>query len=287
MPRRKPSPPTNTPTSTPTHASPSRELACPRCGEPLELPAPPDPGVRISMARCRAGGHRFPVEDGLVDLLPDAAPSPSRAQRAMEWEPLVRVYERGSRPLATFLLTGLRYSDEARWVDGCEPRGEGLIADVGCGTGRFARQLARRFGTGRVVGLDLSRPMLARARREAESEGLASILWVRGDAARLPFAPGSVAAINCFAALHLMPDPRAVLAGFGRALAPGASFTAFVARRTGFAPADAALRLVSRQTDVDFLDPAGLAGWLEEAGIALEAEESHGVVWLLRGRRRA
>ena len=55
--------------------------------------------------------------------------------------------------------------------------------DVACGTGALTRELARRVGPrGRVVGVDLSAAMLARARR-AGGEG---IEYVRADALVLP-----------------------------------------------------------------------------------------------------
>ena len=61
------------------------------------------------------------------------------------------------------------------------------VLDVACGTGVVARTAADRMGgQGQVVGLDLNEGMLTvagRLRPELE--------WRQGDAAHLPFEPGS------------------------------------------------------------------------------------------------
>ena len=55
------------------------------------------------------------------------------------------------------------------------------VLDAACGTGDLAIADARA-GAARVVGLDFSEPMLARARRKAPE-----LEWVRGDMLALPF----------------------------------------------------------------------------------------------------
>jgi len=55
------------------------------------------------------------------------------------------------------------------------------IADIGCGTGRYALQLAR-MGAASVVGVDLSPEMLAVATRKATRGDLGDfVTWRRGD----------------------------------------------------------------------------------------------------------
>jgi len=59
------------------------------------------------------------------------------------------------------------------------------ILDVGCGTGRYLRRLtASRY---RIIGLDLSRKMLARAKHNLGSR--TDICLVQASAATLPFKP--------------------------------------------------------------------------------------------------
>jgi len=57
------------------------------------------------------------------------------------------------------------------------------VLDVGCGCGATSLELARRVGArGAVVGLDISRPMLARARERADAASLSWITLRKGDA---------------------------------------------------------------------------------------------------------
>ena len=72
-------------------------------------------------------------------------------------------------------------------------RGRGGILDLACGTGRHA--VALRRGEAPVTGLDLSAPLLrrARARRAAPAPSL-----VRADMRRLPFARASFGAVVNF-----------------------------------------------------------------------------------------
>jgi ubiquinone/menaquinone biosynthesis C-methylase UbiE len=62
------------------------------------------------------------------------------------------------------------------------------LLDVACGTGNAARPAARAGA--QVTGVDLARTLLEAGRRKAAEDGL-EILWVEGDAERLPFADGS------------------------------------------------------------------------------------------------
>src|ERR1700691_315837 len=81
----------------------------------------------------------------------------------------------------------LRYSftrgteqEVAFLMDALELRPGMRVLDVGCGPGRHAHALA---GLGvEVVGVDISAPFLAAA---------GAGIWVRADARRLPFSPGS------------------------------------------------------------------------------------------------
>ena len=82
------------------------------------------------------------------------------------------------------------------------------VLEVGCGTGNISLALAHRGA--RLVGLDASGPMLARAQDKAGRQGLA-ITWVRGLASGLPFADGSFAGVMCILALDFMADRQKVL----------------------------------------------------------------------------
>lgn len=98
-----------------------------------------------------------------------------------------------------------------------------LILDVATGTGRLPLALLRdHFGAsgGRIVGLDLSRGMLRRARAKLRPYG--DQVWlVWQDASQLPFGDRVFDGVTCLESLEFMPEPQKVLAEMIRVLAPG------------------------------------------------------------------
>ncbi len=90
------------------------------------------------------------------------------------------------------------------------------VVEIGIGTGRIALPLARRVG--RVVGADLSAPMLAKG---LEKRGALPVHFVRADATRLPWADESADAAVAVHVFHLIADWRAALAELARVLKPG------------------------------------------------------------------
>ena len=66
------------------------------------------------------------------------------------------------------------------------------VLDIGCGNGITSRDAARSVGpSGEVLGVDLSGPMLARAKQLAEDEGLDNVRFEQVDAQVHPFEPGA------------------------------------------------------------------------------------------------
>ena len=98
---------------------------------------------------------------------------------------------------------------------------EDHVLDVGCGAGQTTRLAAGAAVRGSVLGLDLSAPMLARARALAAEEGLGRIAFEQGDAQvhPLPAAAFDVA-ISRFG-IMFFEDPVAAFGNIGRALRPG------------------------------------------------------------------
>ena len=88
------------------------------------------------------------------------------------------------------------------------------VLDACCGTGDLAIEAERRGG--RVVGLDFSEPMLARARPKS-----GTIEWVRGDALALPFADGEFDAVTVGFGVRNLSDLEAGLREAARVLRPG------------------------------------------------------------------
>jgi SAM-dependent methyltransferase len=78
---------------------------------------------------------------------------------------------------------------------------DGPTLEIGVGTGAIAIPLATRGR--RVVGVDLSIPMLARLREKERADRLDVLA---ADATRLPFADGAFAGAYCRWVLHLIED---------------------------------------------------------------------------------
>ncbi|MGW2826675.1 class I SAM-dependent methyltransferase [Streptomyces sp. NPDC001443] len=95
------------------------------------------------------------------------------------------------------------------------------VLDVGCGAGQTTRLAARAAVRGSVLGLDLSGPMLDRARLLAAREGLGNIGFEQGDAQvhPLPEAEFDVA-VSRFGVMFFA-DPAAAFGNVARALRPG------------------------------------------------------------------
>jgi ubiquinone/menaquinone biosynthesis C-methylase UbiE len=98
------------------------------------------------------------------------------------------------------------------------PGAEALdILDVGVGPGVSAVGLARRLPSARIVGLDLSRRMLRRARRRVDP----GIALLQADITRLPFEDASFDVVTGHSFLYLLPDQRGAMKEIARVLRPG------------------------------------------------------------------
>lgn len=96
------------------------------------------------------------------------------------------------------------------------------VLDVATGTGAVAAALVRRYGC-RVVGLDQSPHMLARAESRLAARGMSErVELVRGEAERLPFADERFDALTATYLLRYVDDPAGVLRELARVMRPGA-----------------------------------------------------------------
>lgn len=97
-----------------------------------------------------------------------------------------------------------------------------VVLDLGCGTGRLAVPLARRYRSAQVLGVDLAMPMLHAARRAAPFTWpwQQPRRWIAADAERLPLATASCDLIVSNLMLQWC-DPDAVFAECRRLLRPG------------------------------------------------------------------
>lgn len=99
------------------------------------------------------------------------------------------------------------------------------VLDIGCGCGATTLDAARRCGlAGIAVGVDLSAPMIDRARQRAEAAGLTNTRFEVGDCQSddltVPPAGPYDVAISRFGVMFF-DDPVAAFGNVGKAMAPG------------------------------------------------------------------
>jgi SAM-dependent methyltransferase len=94
--------------------------------------------------------------------------------------------------------------------------GSETVVDVGCGNGRYLRQLQGEGHNGLTVGIDLSAGMLAGVATDDPDQAL-----VQADATRLPFQDGGVDVALAMHMLYHVPNPGLAVAELRRIVRPG------------------------------------------------------------------
>src|SRR6185312_10033488 len=95
------------------------------------------------------------------------------------------------------------------------------VIDIGCGSGATTIAFARKVApAGRVLGVDVSEPMLERARQAAPKE--LPIEFVRADATVYPFEPASFDVLASRFGVMFFADPALSFANMRKALKPSA-----------------------------------------------------------------
>lgn len=252
-------------------------LACPGCLAPLAATAD---GMRCASCKCH-----YRDANGYLDFGPEPHDEAGLGQFFLS-DPLhVRRYERHTR--ASFLqIMG------SNWHNTVTPQVEDdylrahltpadvPLLDLACGAGRWTRTLIDHLGPPQVVGLDLSKAMIDAIRSE-----LPDLRILRGTALRLPFASGSLGAVNCSNALQLLPNPRLVLREAARCLRAGGILTAFTFRRAD----SPTYRYFQRQHEETFgvrsFAVTELVRWLGSAGLDLIDLHSPAGMLLFTARR--
>jgi SAM-dependent methyltransferase len=93
-----------------------------------------------------------------------------------------------------------------------------IVLDVGCGSG--ATTLAAAVGAERVVGVDLSRPLVELARQRAQAAAVDNAEFVIADAQTHDFAAGAFDLLISQFGLMFFDDPVRALTNVRRALGP-------------------------------------------------------------------
>ena len=250
-------------------------LRCPACDTSLRSE---------DEALICASGHEVPFLDGRIpDLAADIAQRETIGQWAMRLRPLVQIYERLWRPAFTLLAGGRNPDAETRrlaeWL-GVAP--DAAVLDVACGPGNTTRRIADAVPRGRVLGVDLSVPMLERAVTDTTGKG-PPVVYARMDAHRLAIPDGIFDGAHCAAALYLVSDPARVVADVARVLRPDAWFVGMT-----LAPVlPVGMRMRAALAGVRYVSSRDLERYCESAGLVSFHSERRGAAVLFRARQRS
>lgn len=167
----------------------------------------------------------------------------------------------------------------AKVLDAAKPAKGEAILDIGCGCGETTLALAEAAGpAGKVTGVDISAPMLERARERAAAKGLAPE-FIKADAASYDFTPESFDLVFSRFGVMFFDEPAAAFANIRKAMKPGGRLS-FVCWREAkenewvFRPLVAALPHITPPEPpapgapgpFAFADEGHVRGLLEEAG---------------------
>jgi SAM-dependent methyltransferase len=195
-------------------------------------------------------------------------------------------HQRVWRPImaAAFGLQGMPASAEReKAAAALHLGGQQRVLDVGCGRGDFTSFFADRLGgDGFVIGLDDSVPMMERATRD---NNRARAVYMRADAFSLPFNNGAFDVVCCIAALHLVPEPIAMLREMVRVLSAGGR----IAVMTSYGPESPlvrkALELGAAICGVRVFDRTTIPAFLGAAGLVEINQQLRGISQFVTARR--
>jgi ubiquinone/menaquinone biosynthesis C-methylase UbiE len=135
----------------------------------------------------------------------------------------------------------------------------GTVIDMACGTGLNFPLLQKAVGPGgRIVGVDLTDAMLARAQGRIETNGWKNVSLVQADAADFDF-PAGISAILSTYAMTQVPECAAVIAHGAAALSAG-----------------------GRWVVLDLKVPGNTPGWLAKLGTATVRPFAAIDEWIMR-----
>lgn len=155
-----------------------------------------------------------------------------------------------------------------RVLDGLELAGR-TVVDIGCGSGGITVALARDFGAGRVIGLDVEAPVCAAARRRAEAAGLSDRVEIRQvTPGPMPLPDGAADLVFSKDSIVHIADKEALARDVFRVLRPGGWFAASDWLIGHDGPPSPEMETYIREEDLDFgmASPARYAAALEAAG---------------------
>lgn len=95
------------------------------------------------------------------------------------------------------------------------------VIDIGCGAGIDSLIAAKKVGSeGKVIGIDMTEAMLAKARKAGEEAGFSQVEFRNGHAENLPVEDGWADVVISNGVINLTPDKAVTLREIARVLKP-------------------------------------------------------------------
>lgn len=182
------------------------KLACPETGRRLE---PRDGGLAT-----QDGARFYPVSAKGVPLFALEICSPDATQQRDHYDRVAAQYVSNLGYPHTQEYTA--YLDRA-FLKHVQDSDLGAVAEICCGKGELADLLGPRIGLG--IGVDVSPAMLDAAKDKHGDPG--NMVFVQGDATRLPLADGGFDSVFLLGGIHHVPDRAALFKEVFRILKPG------------------------------------------------------------------
>lgn len=180
-------------------------LRCPATGEPLVL----DDGAVISVP----SGSRYPITASGIPLFAGTVSSDDAKRQQDHYDHVARAYLANVRYPHTQEYNA--YLDRAL-LEALPAGSLGTAAELCCGHGEALQLVRGRFDKG--IGVDMSLAMLESAASEYQVD---SVLFVQGDATRLPLASESFDSVFILGGVHHVPHRSELFGEVARILKPG------------------------------------------------------------------
>lgn len=161
---------------------------------------------------------------------------------------------------------------------------DGHLLEAPIGTGALTFELYSQRPALSVIGLDLSRDMLAEARRRLDRRGITNVHLVCADMMVLPFAADTFGQIVSLNGLHVVPRHESVIDEFLRVAQDGAVVVGTAGVDIGNEPRGGLQKLLTRLGFIRPLDADKLHELLGMTWSKLAASRS-GAVYLFRRPR--
>lgn len=154
-------------------------------------------------------GDEYQVNKNIVELLADNLPPTTLAQSSNLLSLTADAYEDYWRNYSIKVISGEHFSiedEKQRLLEWFSPRDGEKYIDLGCSTALYARTIANHAPGSAVVAIDLSLPMLNKARDKAKEEKT-DLYLVQANAENLPFFSGSFDGAMIGGSLNEFGDP--------------------------------------------------------------------------------